>query len=601
MTFHENLTLHNYLRHLISGEECFYHSKTLFASFADCLISRIKFLSVRTSQIRAFGWGDTVYVGHAIRNASDNAKLYLDQLMRRWPSFSMHGAQLFNIDFSLVFKKYILVRVLFQKFLFYELVMQYISENKSGNHRIVANSVFIGGYDALLRSCGQVSYRRRYLLAEALLALIFLPFLLPLYWRRKIVDNLPLFENHIICNMSMPQMYECYEDLFHTNPNVVYVSSSEYKPFFTEDQIAQIGLHFLGLTKTAYDDLQINQKRYWRFILIHLFSLRSLGMHLLLFFNNIITARAKCPSGQGNVFLSPEHHDLVKTIRNEFIRAEGSKSVFFSYSPMTVMQFYPEEFYENYDYVCLSGKYYEDELKQNLAAECVYLQTGSYTIHKKGFLQKDRMHRMETLSSFRGHSLSITVLCPGICKPTYHSEVKLMELAKQLAEKTNARIFIRQKPFEPEKQYEGFYEKYVAGNESILLTGMEYELFDFLPVTDLFITTYSTSACEMAMCGANIYFIDYLKQDDRFIFWKPDIAGRLLLKEDEAFGRILAWINDAPDGPIRTEHRQAMDHFVRYISYKFDSFEEYRGNLDEQFNQHVFPAGWKTKFAHNKL
>lgn len=589
ITIYEKLNLSRYLIELTLGRACYFSQKTLLATMADRLLLRIPMLGDRLANIKAFGWGDTRSVGHAISNASRNANQHLTQLSDIWSPFSNIDDCHPSINVALLLKKYLLVKVLYQKYFFYELFIQFVAENVGTKIALVAERSFIGDYEGVLKSQpSQTFIEQGTHFLEALVSLICLPVLLPLLWKTKLSGEIEPFEDRIICSVESPQMVQGYKELFSSESDIVFVVAPAYAANFAEQSRSVNDLFALSLTLVAFNELTSVRKYYYWKILKNYSQVSCLGLHLIRFFNVIIHGRILTPPGPGNYVFASEHHDLTKTVRNEFIRCQGSTSILFPYSSLYVLQYYPDEYYENYDCICSPGKHYEDALKQNQAKNSVCLQTGSYTIHKDGLSRGTPPEKIAALKSFLGGNYTITVLCPGVCKPTFHSEVKLMELAQRLSKIDGVRVVIRQKPFMPKEQYSGFYERYSGNNSSMLLTGREYELFDFLPVTDLFITSYSTSACELAACGANIYFVDFLEQDDRFIFWKDEIAGGLVLKECEAYERISLEINDAPDGPLRTGHREQMKKFANYIGYIFEDYKTYKDNLFAQLNCHVF-------------
>jgi hypothetical protein len=383
----------------------------------------------------------------------------------------------------------------------------------------------------------------------------------------------------VVCNIDTPRMIEGYLDLLQPEISPTFVVAPEYRSYFAAASFQGLRIVQLGLSKAAYCELKQLIRVLQRLIARNYASMSWLGWDMLRFANQLVHGRIRAPSGENYHLLTCEHHDLTKTIRNEFVKKNGGKSILFPYSSLYVLRFYPDEYYENYDFVLSPGKHYEDTLRENESTCALVFPVGTFAIHKDKLKGKDRFgeQRLRTLRSFVGKDRAVTILCPGVCKPTYTSEVKLMRLALALSAVPGVKVIIRQKPFVPEERYQGFYQGYVEGNPDILLTGMEYELFDFLPVTDLFITTYSTSACELSVLGGNVMFVDYLKQDDRFIFWRKEIVGSLLVSHEDAIDRIRHVLNTIDDDEC--DYRRDMETFSDYIGYRFRNYDAYRANL----------------------
>ena len=587
--FYETLRMDDFIVHLFRKKDCFYNRKSASVLMLEKLLLKMKCCAERVAGIRSFGWGDTANIGVSLKAASRNSQDVADIMMKRIEKNKNVPARLFGIDFMLVLKKFILTRILFNKYFFYELFLNYVQENALDQHVIFVDDIFVhDSYRDVFDKNVTVRYRRKYITLTYIISCLLMPALL-IYYRLKSMKNNGIeFNGQVVCMLTMPREFYTYEELIGSGRKVSYITNNAYRQFFDPGQMKDKNIKIVELSSLNYRDILQGFHALYRWISVWNKDIKELGTRILFLFTAIVEGRSQAPSGSGNVYMMFEHHDLVKTIRNEFLKKENNRIVFFSNSPPTVMRHHPDEFYENYDIFCSPGKYYEDELQLNKARIGKVLRTGSYTIHKSLSAFKNNNSKKDLLSKFKAGRVSVTVLCPGICKPTYLSEIKLMELSRRIADETDARVFIRQKPFVPETEYQGFYESYTNGNKSMYLTGMEYELFDFLPVTDLFITTYSTSACEVAMRGKSIFFIDYMNHPYRFLFWENGVSDGLLLKGDEAFYRIAEWIKDQPDGPFRKAHSKAMNRFVKYFGYTFPDYGSYKENLLAQLEEHVF-------------
>jgi hypothetical protein len=574
---YENLRVLDYLQVILRGWSCYYASLSGGARLLDAMAHRFGIFGAQRDRVREFGWGDTEYVGHSIRDAAHASRQQLPALSGAWEGMGSSGENEFDLPFLL--KKFILVEVLYRKYFFYELLLQFRREFPDRQIRLHAELDNSKPYAERLTSSGlQLIWRAGPRWLSTLAAISFLPMLLPLYWRRKIEPTAGAPVAGVVCNVENPSMLDGYRHLLRPEIEPTFVTAPEYQ----NSMAASLGIAgdyvSLGLSAAFYSELSGLLERYANAMRGNLRGCAFLGWDVLRFANKLVHGRIRAPAGSNYQLLTCEHHDLTKTIRNEFIRNQGATSVLFPYSSLYVLRFYPDEYYENYDYVMSPGPHYEDVLSENEARCQQVIPSGTYLIHKNGLGDTlGRVQQLQALRAFVGSNRVVTILCPGVCKPTYPSEIKLMQLAVSLSEIEGVKVIVRQKPFTPEPQYQGFYEGFADGKDSLLLTGMEYDLFDFLPVTDLFVTSYSTSACELAVCGGNVLFVDFLDQDDRFIFWRKEVVGELLVDGAQASARILDVLEQI-DNTVGT-YRRDLARFVEYIGYRHDGYAAYRANL----------------------
>lgn len=452
----------------------------------------------------------------------------------------------------------------------------------------MADELFSAPYVNRLAMAGvSVNLRQRNTRLATVFSLMTLPFLMPLYWRRKIELSTDSQVDGVVCHVENPNMLAGYLSLLQPEISPTFVVAPEYRAAMSAAQNQNVRVVQLGLSSEAYKELKELLATYGRSVSQNFREYSFLGEHVLRFANKLVHGRIRAPSGENYHLLVCEHHDLTKSIRNEFIRKAGGRSVLFPYSALYVLRYYADEYYENYDVVLSPGRHYDDILKENQAVCRRIFPVGTYSIHKNGLgLTPARLkQKLRDIREFAGGCKIVTILCPGVCKPTFTSEEKLMRLAQTISEIDGIKVIIRQKPFTPDAMYSGFYEGFAEGRKGILLTGMEYDLFDFLPVTDLFITSYSTSACELAVCGAKVMFVDYLEQNDRFIFWEKEIAGELLVSEDDVLEKAQEVLGNIDDE--QGSYRQGMATFAKYIGYQFPDYEDYRRNLMNVFNQEL--------------
>lgn len=575
MNFVENLTFSRFLKVFVEKGELYYGKMTMPAQILERILSLLLRRSINFSSFRMLESGGTEFEGGAVQRAGMNARARYEETCGRYARFLQRMECAFGIDFPMVFKKYIISRVLYPKYHFYELVMQYIEEHPEDEHRLWLDPRDAEPYLDTLRQRCQIHTRSGWNILSAVLALVGIPVLL-LYWYMRSRRCAPRVDSQLICLLSTPQNLSIYRDLFGEGLHPAFATTPEYWHAF--HSLPEKIVICLSLSRNAFRHLARCTCLYWFGLAIHAWSLRHLGEHPLLLLHEVYKGRAKTPDGVRHVVVVSEHHDLSKFIRNEFLRMQGSRSLFFPL--MAVLWGYPEEFFENYDSACLVGSHNLDEFRYNEARIGRLYEAGQYFYH-------DRLRAVTTprdvsaLREFKGGDVLVTILCPGVCKPTYHSEIKLMDLAKELSMLPGVKVAIRRKPVILRSEYTGFYDRYTEGNPSMLLTHMEYGLFDFLPVTDLFVTTYSTSACEVATCGGSIFFVDTLRQPERFAFWSPDVVGGLLLDIAQARDTIVQWLHADPQGAIRRTYREDLQRFVDYIAYRHADFDEYKSIVSE--------------------
>ncbi len=585
LNFYEKLGIFPFIKHLFLQSESYYHRMTLPVLTLFKILQNAPFCRYYLSKFNKLEWGDTHYMPGLVKRACSNAMQYADNLLWCNEEFIDKSAKLFNIDFKLIFRKFLISQLLYKKFFYYELCLQFAKENHGKEYvfRVIGNTLY--NYEDHFQKTGKVIFIRTWSVIEFYLGCLSICLLAFFKKETKTYQKIS-FENNIHCFVSDIDQYECYKDLFGDNQNVRYITNETYKGFFHNEHFNKHSILIPTLSKEKFVEFK---RLSWQYAILHFMhrkSLSSIGFNLFFLYNSISSGRFMAPEGNGNFFFVCEHHDFHKTIRNEFIRSEGSKTIFFSYLQGFALRFYPEEYFQNYDYLCSSGPLLEDHFLESGSMPYVLMKTGSYNVYRKNRARDGE--GIKKLQSFRNGYTSITILCPGVCKPTYNTEVELMRLTQQLAQNENVRIFVRRKPFKPEKQYDGFYESFVEGYGSILLTDMKIPLLEFVEVTDIFITTYSTSACDVAVAGGKVFFVDFMENSERFLFWQKKIINGLLLSTENALVKINEWVNDNVDGSVRTNHKKVMEHFIKYIGYDYHDFESYKTNILKLLRENVF-------------
>lgn len=534
--------------------------------------------------ILPLNYGHLRFATNVMKNAYLNAQKLNENTQKL--KFLQKAFNLFDINFGLIIVKFIFSDILFPKFQFYELVKRYAGEHPEEKHFFCLENTFLSSYDEELRNYGKVEKTISFNYFYFFITILFSPLYLFLIWRLTGNKDKFVVQNTIICNVSAEKELLMYKDLFSERQGVKYVTVKEYAGEFPLSKIEDGSIHLLNYL--SLEDYIFFKKCVYKFISVCLLSIQEVGIYGSAMFNlfrKVVLGRVITPGGKGNTFFTFEHYFSHRSVRNEFIRSEGSQSVFFSMYLYTFSRYCHLETFQNYDILCSSGKHLEELYKAGLSLTSKFLRTGSYVLNK-GVVDIDGYHeRLQKLIRFKEDCAVITFLMCGVCDETYSVEVRLMELALKVAEQEGVKVFIRLKPVDLSKKEEKFYTDFLQISSSIMLTGKEYELFDFIEVTDLFVTNISSTPCEFAVRGGQVLYVNFFKTPDRFYFWEviPDVQ----VDGEEAYEKIIAWILDEENGKIRSNHRKLMNKLVKYICYKFPDFETYKLNFTSVLNDKI--------------
>jgi len=580
MKFYEKIGLVRFLHHFATGQPAFYFRK----SFPLRLFSRIfpSFISSGSS-CKKLDFGHVQYATHVMKNSFLNGKKFVDEM--RHGLFFEKCNRLFGINFPYIFRLLVFSEAICPRYEFHELAIRYAKENPGRKYIFHVNPNLSKNYVEEFKRIGEVHARGYFDFVYFVMSIIISPLFLWAYWKIKGQNGSLLFNNNIICNAVKIPTYEIYKELFGIYTQTKYVISSPYAERYTREQLDKVGIIPISLDLAGYNLLRKHVYSYVRACLSSCRELFIFGSEILLLFYNIILGRSKAPHGQGNLYITFEHFCGNFAVRNEFLRMEGSQSVFLSKNLNIFSPYDFNEIEQNYDILCSSGKHLEILYSRNSANTRIILPTGSYDIHRGIIKEDDFEQRIARLKSFKGDSIIVTFLSTGLVDRSYSYEVRLMNLAKMISRQPGVKVFIRMKtPFKM-PEHNPFYDTFIENNDSIMLTGAEYELFDFLAVTDLFVTSFSSSGCDVAMCGGQIMYVDYLKSPDVFLF--QEMISDVFVSEEKAFDEIMKWINDSKDGLIRSRHTKIMDRLAEYMGYTFPDFETYKGNLMSQLSNHA--------------
>ena len=563
MIYLEKLGLMQLVALWVSRKQVLYGSK----SIAMRLFER---LGIQVNA-RLLSFGDVQAAPGIRRNAYRTAELQIGKL--RGEQWAAELSRILGIDFGLIFRKFIFDE-LYAKYEFIELVLRHALESGNSDGIIYLDRSWSEPYQERLVAAMTIRFfgRLDYLYC---LSVLLLPIYLRYFRQKNRTDDALHFENQIVCEVDSDKVHEMFCSIFQAYPKKVFVIESRYAAGFGESRLKEAGIQVLGLTPACYRYLSRAAYQYVFLCFKHFGDISIYGSRLFQAFHYLIVGRIEAVAGSGNLFFAYEHSVIFKAVRNEFLRTEGSRSIFVPMNAHATPRYYHSEIFVNYDVICSAGKHTDDLYRERKSVTNIFIPTGTYDSHRGTLDVQGKAARSARLMSFKGDSLAICILSPGICGPTYSHEIRLMKLARELASLPGVKVFIRLKPVPPPPEYADFYAEQTSGHPAILLTFSEFELFDFLEVTDLFVTSISNSGCDLALRGAQIMFIDYLRDPDLFLYWA--MVKEVVFTEEESKGAILDWIRD--DDGYRQRFAETMVRLSDYLGYSFPDFESYNSNL----------------------
>jgi len=572
--FFEQLGLFNYLKCLALGYSVYYLKESLW-------LRKIKAILWGGSSYKALtiSYGSLLKVPDVRRNAYELAIKKISEIEpRKW---GLNLLQSVNINNSLIIDKWLLQN-LFEKYEFYGLIKQYAKENVSTQVKVGVDPLF---FDSDVFNGLGIGFSRlfmfkktKFLISIARMIICYLKLVLK---NDNRVDG--ILSNTVMCEVDSDVVIAMYKDLFGEYENLTFIThgAANQKKIFNH---ADIKLHEYSYRDSLLlNEIAVNALF---FLIKNLNKYFSYGGIFFEIVREYYAGVFLTPNIDDSAYLTFEHLTIANAIRNEILRARGNKSIFVPYNVYTSSPFYAPEYRLNYDVLCSPGSLCEQAYVMQKAETKIVLPTGSYHANKRVLGDEESERRVQTLLSYKGSALAVTILCNGIEDVTYSGEVRLMKLALKLAGQNNIKVIIRQKPVTPKGQYLNFYRDMIGDTDSILLTHLEYKLYDFLPVTDLFITSNSSSILEFCSSGSDFFSVNFWDRTDLFL-WQTAVPG-VYLDEDTAFEKILAWLNDYPQG-TRAEHKRRMDQLSELLAYKFDDYDAYKRNLNLLLKP-LFPA-----------
>jgi hypothetical protein len=515
------------------------------------------------------------------KRAYDNAYQYLNKI--DISSWTTRIARLFLIDFELICKKFFFDE-LYVKYEFIEIAKKYKKDFPNETCSIIIKRKYAEPYSDQLTEFEKVTLEKEFSFIFSLTGILLIPFVLCYYYYKNKSNHSVFYKDQIVCLVDDHSTYRMFNDIFLNHQNLSFIIEKHNISSFTHDEIVEFNLNVLGLTRQSFIE---SRRLTWKYIKISLCFLNTIGRHGMAAFDLfylLLKSKGETINGSGNMFVTYEHLITVKAARNEFLSLNNNISVFIPKNAYTAIQYFHSEIFINYTIMCSAGQHTIDLLQKKMAKTKIFLPAGSYDNHRGIVDKPNQLDRLNAVANFKKDNKLVTIISPGICDPTFQHEIKLLELAKEIAKIPGIKVLIRTKPVQPILKYADFYEKSVAGVSNILLTNKEFELFDFLTHTDLFVTSVSNAASDVALAGGNVMFINFIKDRDFFLFWEK--VPEILVEEEDALSKIKSFLlSDRENNGIEVKESSA--ELIRYLGYSFKDFSDYRNNLLQQLLPYI--------------
>jgi hypothetical protein len=411
---------------------------------------------------------------------------------------------------------------------------------------------------------------------EYLIVLVAIPLFFCGFCYRNRGAPKPKIRNSVVCEVDDPKILEMFASLFSDRKDLLFITQKQYMGSFASASgtSRRIEVHCLDCLDIAA--LRAMTGRFVSFLVRGGRRLYQHGALIFEIYKTFLHGVLLTPNASNCLYLTFEHLSPTKSVRNALLSARHTKCVFVPYNVYAIDHFFPHEYRYNYDILCSPGKILERVYRLQMATTPVILRTGAYSPYLGMDTSSRRREQIERLLNFKQGATLITILSSGIHDGSYTGELKLLSLAMRLAQVPGVKVAIRQKPGPIQEKYKDFFNILEHHQANLLLTHSEYDLFDFLPVTDLFITSISSSAVDICVAGGQFYSVDYWMDDDLYL-WQTAVDG-VFIPQYTAFETVVSWVKDDPPG-ARLEHRCRMARLSSQIAYQFESFEQYRNNF----------------------
>lgn len=499
-----------------------------------------------------------------------------------------------NVCLPRLVEKY-LFEEYYDKFMFAGLVVAYVREHKGEIHSCEIGADVARNYSlefSSVKNCKVQPAIESPTIAFFRALIVGLPVVLLYFTLLAARSRGQKTDNAVICMVDAPSTFFMMDQLFGREPHVRFFVEKAYVRYFPEGFLASHGVGILGVNARAYFRcLAATPALIWT-TLWQWRQLAPYGALPVAILHLLLKAAQLTPAGRNVCVITTEHLTLPRSARNELLRSEGSSTIYVSKNSYVTYQQLPTERQLNYDVFCAAGAHAIDlYAKKNPATE-TFFKTGSYDAHRELPDDVSRDSRLELLEKFRGRDSLIVFLSPGICDETHSNERRLMQLAKKVSELPAVKVLLRKKPVADPPGYESFYLDTLGENSSVWETGGEFDLFDFVGRADLFVTSISTSACDVALRGGAVMFVDFMATPDLYLPWVH--VPEIVVSEKNAYEKITDWLKSPGGSAGRKRHSQACLEFSRYVGWRCGSFVEYRDNLIAHVRPWIDRATVKT-------
>ncbi|MCG8995498.1 hypothetical protein LH435_07100 [Laribacter hongkongensis] len=483
----------------------------------------------------------------------------------------------FAADMDLLASKFMLDH-LFSKYEFQGMAMQFAHEHPGMDVRLVASERPFPTLESNASPLKLIRQRPQQWLSF-LLSLFVVPlYLAQLFKQHGVVGDDPQFADQLLCEVDSMPIVDMFQSLFQSRYAPVFFIQPHYLGYFSPEQATAIGLRVHGIGAGKRQRLIALLRGWLKLVFLDARRLARGGLLPFDFFKSLAQGILITPMARRCTYLTFEHMSTVKAARNELLRATGNKSVFVPYNTYAIDHFFVPEFRYNYDVLCSSCELLEKAYRLQQASTLTILRTGAFSPHIP-LADELANARQARLAAFKGDCLTVTILSTGVTQQSASSEAKLIRLARELAAQAGVKVFVRQKPTVPEARYAHMYGEGLKDLPNVLLTHAEYKLFDFLPVTDLFVTSSSSAAVDLCSAGGDFFSIDFWDDRDLYL-WQTEVDG-VYLAPERALATIMDYLRADTSG-AREQHSQRMQVLRKLIAFPAGSFEAYHKRLLEQ-------------------
>lgn len=567
MYYIENIDFSGLLKIILNKNRHFYFRKITF-------LSRFLLNFLRITNFEKIDYGilnkATFVKKNAYLKANDLSKINF---------FTRELNEKIKINCDIVLKK-IVFEEEYDRYHAIEIILQHANENKKNKYELYFEKDFDKSYVERIEQNPNINFKLNFKNKFIFLRLILSNFYLLFYFTCFSLSNLRIkkkerFEKNIFFVEDLSQ-YEMINELFSHNIKRSFVTEIQYSiyfpvEFFKKDRVSINSFDFTNFFTLINFLPKIINYNFKNFKI-----LKNNSYVYFEFFHQLVKAYSIIPgSNFKKNFFSFGHLTLDRFVRNEIIRSSGGKSIYLSKTCYVTHQELPSEKNLNYEIYCGSGQHAFDLYNKKDCITKTFFETGSYDNFRRLDNKRSEVN-INKLKAFKKNNILIVVVSTGVSGSTEILEKKLMLFAKQISLLPNIKVVLRMKPLlELENKYSKFYDSFFKDEKRIFITGKGYDLFDYLPVANLFITSISTAICDIAVRGGVFYFIDFLDTKNFYLPWEK--FPELVLSEKTAFNNVNFWIKNKNN--FRKEHKKNCKKFVNYVGTNFVNYNDYKLNL----------------------